>query len=94
MEFAVSRANEIFCIRNANEPFSIYDVLSEFDPDIILSLSCPAGVCGLHDELQTGNNTIPVICLMRPLGQISYVFTDSEMERIMIYDDVKICYNK
>lgn len=93
VEYGISRPNEIFCIRCVGGAFSFEKILSRFKPDMILSLSCPAGACGLQDGLLAINSKIPVIRLMRPLGQIAYMYIDTETERNMIYDKVKICKN-
>lgn len=93
VELAFSRSGEIFCIRGAGEEFSFKRIISTFSPDMILSLSCPAGVFGLQEELSVVDGKILVVRLMKPLGQMAYEYIDTETERIMIYDGVKICRN-
>lgn len=78
--FLVPLGDNILCIKNDLSPVFCNSISNRYD--LILAMCCPAGIAGIREEF----NDVPIIPLMKPIGQLFYKYVDSENTRKMVYD--------
>mgnify|MGYP003301443173 CR=1 FL=1 len=78
----ISLSQDSLCIRKEHKPFT-FKSLESFSPDAILSISCLAGAYGIIKSI---NKSVPVICIMKSKGQLSYCYRDDNYGRYIIYE--------
>ncbi|GHV93296.1 hypothetical protein AGMMS50268_37990 [Spirochaetia bacterium] len=73
----------VLCIYSAKNEIAFFE--RSFRPDVILALSCKAGMFGLEN-----NFDIPILPLTKQLGFIAYAFDDIGGERIIVNEQSKV----
>lgn len=78
--YMVPLGEELLCIQKGDNGISL---LSSNKTDLILALCCPAGVVGIKRHIKD----IPVITLMKPQGQLFYVYRDDMFARQIVFEE-------
>ena len=73
-------AEELLCIQKGDHS-TILNCLEE--TELILALCCPAGAAGIRRQIKN----IPIVTLMKPQGQLFYVYKDDLFTRQIVYDE-------
>lgn len=72
---------ELLCIQSKDNSINFLNSMSNVD--LILALCCPAGIMGIKKQIKD----IPTISLMRPQGQLFYVYRDNMYSREIVYEE-------
>lgn len=83
--YMVPLGEELLCIQKDDNGTSL--PFSE-KTDLILALCCPAGVVGIKRQIRN----IPIITLMKPQGQLFYVYRDDMFARQIVFEESTVIH--
>lgn len=81
----------ILCIRKAADPFPLLTFFKDYIPDVLLVMSCSAGVHGIVDSY---GKLIPIKKITKDIGYLCYIQEERNRTKQIVYKSAKIISGK